>query len=239
MRQGGMTMYDMVPNIDIGGLPDDERESARFVFDNIMGISSASKKVDYCIRLIKFSNEKHGELHANFRSGNPFSRPDIATTMKQYMDDSSVYHCWGGVGARHAVMLIYGIWMTMQAINGILKDCPTLMFKMNMPSKKAAQQLFLKSFPDIAKLRLTAAHPGEFAITPKKADHDAVIDGVESSAINVGKGARLLIEGGMMEGDYISTVGGKLVKCKIGQETVDVLDKLNGHIFDTFNVDGR
>ena len=75
---------------------------------------------------------------------------------------------WMEIAGRNGSIVAYGIHMVMQAINSV--NAPTLQKMVDMNERSQATKLFTAEFPNIAKIRKSAAHPGELSATEKQLD---------------------------------------------------------------------
>jgi hypothetical protein len=139
-------------------------------------------------------------------------------------DQRQMFSTWSEIGARAGAMYLYGFYQTRQDFNASLSKCPSLLPMYDRKELGKAWKMFDAAFPDFAKLRLGAAHPGELFNTPEKAAIHAVTDGLSIPGfIDAEAGATVVIQPSMIAGAFTCTIGGKAVSYSPNEASVGQL----------------
>ncbi|WP_176473093.1 hypothetical protein [Sphingomonas lenta] len=95
-----------------------------------------------------------------------------------------------------------------------------MLSKVDLDAKKRAQKILESNFPQIASIRLSAAHPREIGSTPR--DHEKhSIKGGHSDRVISSSSPQLLIEGSLLIEDhrlvYTSSISGRAVSFELSE----------------------
>lgn len=191
--------------LSIHALPEQEKEHARFVQHNLFYLENMIDSLSSSIKLYQWASNNARE--------------------QKDRSDASLLFAWSLIGARAGALYIYGFHKSSHELNGQLSKCPSLFPLMDRQKFGASMKKFDENFPNFALVRLAAAHPAELYNTPKKVKGHAFNSGIDTESIKIEEGASTIIDGSILEGEFTSTVEGKVVKYLISDVTVNRLQE--------------
>jgi hypothetical protein len=193
-------MFDNTMLLILPLLPEDEREATQFFVQNCRDLAGiAEDDLPHCVSLYQ-------ECWAAAQTDREKRRK---------------FSAWALIGARNAVLQLYGFSETLADMNTNLSKAPTLRAMVDASELKSANKLFSASFPNIAHVRLDAAHPSELANSKaglaKHAASSVNVAGLELS------GKHNFISGTMIGDSYSATIKNQLVSVPITNKTTETL----------------
>lgn len=207
-----MQEFPKRPVLFCHALPEVEREQATYVASNLDAMGWQLGDLAASVDLYKWA-----------RLNGP-----------QYEDENSrqLLHKWSIIGARAGALHIYGYYQNLQGFNGALSKCPSIN-NYNKRGLSEARKQFEQAFPDFTRIRLSAAHPGEFSSRPEKMKEHVFTEGIDTNAISSPKGTPVFLEGNLIDGAFTSTIGNKIVSYRPDIETVKILQNITQLLYDT------
>ena len=124
---------------------------------------------------------------------------------------------WMHTAARDGIMMIYHFGKAMEGIRKSFRSCPTLRAVVNHHTLRESSKLFTSTFPRLEKFRHAVAHVAELAEGSEALLTNAFRMPLHQ-AINTEEGNinNIMLGGGLLCGrDFLVTIEGKLISCKI------------------------
>ncbi len=132
---------------------------------------------------------------------------------------------WKMMAAKAGAIKIYEFHRLEQAIDAMLKKCPTLEAMLDLEARKRAARLFHDTFPNFADVRDVAAHGAEIFDNPDKVNRHATrgeIYGLPNFMIKSGDG-KIVGRDLLVESTYSAVFEGKQVSYNLSDATVATL----------------
>lgn len=141
-------------------------------------------------------------------------------------DEGAQFTSWMRMAAEHGAITAYGFWMTTQSINALVGGTNVIKSKVDEITRKRAGRTFRDAFPQIALIRIRAAHPGELEASPEELAKHMVFGPLEG-IIRMDENGSMFLAGMIQEeGDgcrYTATVKQKLVSYELSPITLTAI----------------
>jgi len=199
--------------IDHNSLPEEERKASRVVEENLRALLDLVEDFRSTLDLFNHVNTLEPDPAAPHRRGR-----------------------WSEIAGRNGALVVYGFWQVMEAINAL--KAPTLWQRADVQERRTGDSLFTARFPQIAAIRISAAHPGELSATPQERKKHGLNEAVENQMISVAANSGTFIESMMVVAGkkmtYSSSVKGKLVSYELSEESAQALEQIVGQYLVAF-----
>lgn len=140
---------------------------------------------------------------------------------------------WGMIGARDGAIWLQSYYRVMQKANAHLHKLKPLSELADMEAKKRADKAFQATFPRIANVRDSAAHPVDLALTMADVAGHAAVPPASWAGMIEGENAAY-VQGAMLNNEFTSTVNGHPVSYTVAQTSVHALDAITKDFFAAF-----
>jgi hypothetical protein len=193
--------------IDPTKLPPEEHAAVRTVSSNLTHLQMAACE-------FRDTAELYFLAHNQKLSGRYDSRRMIA---------------WINIAGRNGAIVAHGIHKAMEAIEKV--KAPTLKGLIDIDEQQLATSLFAAEFPNIAAIRHSAAHPGEFSGNEKDLKKHRLREPMMGRLGYLGAGA--FVTGGMTAGKdrliYTASFKGEPADYELSTRKADALDRVAQH----------
>lgn len=191
-------LHDTMPKILGLCLQGEERRTARHISRNVATLATLASNVWDAVHLFLDSKD----------------RADRRDPTKRH------FQRWALIGARDGAINLNSFSKVMVDTRTLIRQCPNLEALVDSRSEKAAGQLFREQFPDIDRLRHTAAHPGELSSTPSEFSRhqsEQIIPGA------IGGGGPYFVSDTIISDRYTGTYKGATYSYAVTKESCEAL----------------
>jgi hypothetical protein len=221
---GGMALE--TPQITWHALPIKEQVSAAAINSNLFSLRGCVSDFKAAVHL--FDTAISNRI-ARSVSNEQSWRDGTAEKNNQH---NSLMMAWTRIAAKSGSLSIYEFHRLEQAIDKLVKRCPTLESMIDKDARRHGSRLFDENFPDFANVRLFAAHGREMTDNPEKfAKHS--ISAHNSGRISI-DAQNTSIQDVLVGRTYTNTSNGKVVSYDISMETLTKLQEVLERRFATF-----
>jgi len=197
-------------------IPRDEFDALSHVDHMLSSLRSYVSDFQAAVALLSEAKRREGTVYQEYVvSRDSTKRPEMFT-----------YFRWGFMARREAVMAIFHVGHSLQALASALGKCPYVRSRVDHDQIKAARRLFESSFPTVFTMRNAVAHSSENAAKPM--DH--------ASTVTMGDSEQTRFYSGFVQGDrFTYTYKSEEISAEINIATADILLQVYAHIWDGYN----